>query len=692
MVVFRLLVRLLRLPFDLAFLSADVLRLLLYQGVGLFCTITGTERPLFGPCARSFLVDVDGVEVPRCSLGSKYGNPFLARLICAGLAHDDAGASIAVCGCESAVRASLLRVIVAGLLLLVFWGLVASTVGYAWSLRYGNPFSATKAQPQATATTDPALTEEQRQEQSRGWIVKGEQDLLAGDAASARVALQKAIELDASSLAAFTALGRACIKLEFFGEAQQAYDQALKRAPRNLEVVLEAAALARDTGNPQRALALASQAVEQSPQSFAATLALVRAQRQVQDLTGAATTVARLLALKPDDAQASLEAAAIALAQGALDDAERGFRRSIEADATLLEPRIGLAQVLGRRGDAAGARQHLLALVTEYPGDPTPKIQLAELGLQTGNPTEAVRLYGEICQTFPNRFLLRARHGELLGLSGRTDEAYRVLQTLLKDSPGNAMAHLVLADLFVRRGFISLADEHVAQALAQRPGDPQAYRLRARIVVAQGNMEAAIRILRALIELTPQDAELHARLAYCLEQTGELDEAEKEIGRAIRIRPDLAALYVQSAQLLVRARRLDDAVAAYRIAHERDPGNALVLNNLASALLEAGGPAAEAVKLAEKARGIAPGNPEIADTLAWCYARSGNAPAAEALSAEAVRSLGENATVRFHRGLILQALGRRVEATAELETALRLGLPSALAGEATSALGTLKQP
>jgi tetratricopeptide (TPR) repeat protein len=692
MIVLRLLVRCVRLPFDLVFLSIDFTRLVVYHAMGLFWALTGNERPPFGPCAHSSLVELDGVELSRCPMGGKYGNRFLAHLICGGLAADETGSGIAVCGCENTLRSGLLRTAAAGGVLLLVWGVVLGSAGYALVLRYGNPFSPAATPTPAAAAAEGPLTSEQRQEQSRGWVVKGEQALHAGDAASARIALQKATDLDASNVAAFTALGRACVKLEFFGEAQRAYDQALKLSPGDLAALLEAAVLARDTGNPQRALALATQAVALAPESFDARLALVRAQRQAQDLVSAAKTAARLLEIKPEDARASQEAAAVAFAQGALDDAERGFRRSISLDAQYLEPRLGLAQVLGRRGDAEAARQHLTALIPQYPADPAPKIELAELHLQTGNMAEAIRLYGEICRDFPNRFLLRARQGELLGLNGRTDEAYGVLQALLKDSPGDAVAHLVLADLFLRRGFTSLADEHVTQALAQRPGDAQAYRLRARVVVAQGNMDAAIRILRALLEALPQDAELHARLSHCLEQNGDVEEAGKEIGRAIRSRPDVAAFYVQSAQLLVHAERLEEAVAAYRTALEREPRNAMVMNNLAMTLLDAGHPPAEAFELARKARELAPGSPQVADTLSWCHFTAGRLQEAEVLSAEALRSLGDSAIVRFHRGMILHALGRQAEATTELEAAVKSGLPGRLAGEAATALGKPKQP
>lgn len=691
MAFLRLLMRLIRLPFDILFLSVDLVRVVVYYAMGMFWVLTGNERPPFGPCAHGAIVEVEGGELARCPLGAKYGNPFLARLLCAGVSADERAAGVAICGCEGSLRSGWLRMLLAGFLLLLFWGAVIGGVVYSLVLRHGAP-PAPEAVAEAVPGGEEALTPEARREQAKEWALKGEKALQAGDAAAARLALAKATGLDATNAAAFTALGRACVALEMFNDAGRAFEAALALDPKDADALLAAAALARDTGNLQRALAYATRAVALAPDGFEANLALVRAQRLNRDMEAAAQGTARLMQLAPADARAPLEAAIVALGRKALDEAERSFRRSIDLDPTLVEARIGLAQVLAERGDRAAAREHLEALASQYPADPTPRIELAEMALRDGRTAEAIRLYGEITAAFPRRFLLRARHGELLAAHGKVDEAYRVLQDLLRDNPGDAMAHLVLADMFLRRGFLSLADEHVTQALAQSPRDPQAYRLRARIAVAQGNLAAGIRILRVLLEVMPQDAELRARLAQCLEQTGELDEAEKEIQRAITLRPEMAGLHAQLGQLLARRNRSAEAAAAYRVAIQRDPQNVAALNNLAMLLLEPGKPSAEARGFAERARAAAPGSPQAADTLAWCALLEGNLNEAEALSAEAARTLGDNAVVRLHRGMVLKAQGRTAEAVKELQEALRLGLPTPREAEAKALLEALKKP
>ena len=80
------------------------------------------------------------------------------------------------------------------------------------------------------------------------------------------------------------------------------------------------------------------------------------------------------------------------------------------------------------------------------------------------------------------------------------------------------------------------------------------------------------------------------------------------------------------------------AVAAYRRAVERAPENAILLNNLAYLL--AADPAArdEAVRLAERAQGLAPQSPVVADTLGWLLYLKGDLPRAEALLAAAAKA------------------------------------------------------
>ena len=291
--------------------------------------------------------------------------------------------------------------------------------------------------------------------------------------------------------------------------------------------------------------------------------------------------------------------------------------------------------------------------------------------LRNGQPKEALAIFKKLCTDFPERYAVRARYAELLSQNGQYDESYNVLMKLLQDHPGDAMGQMVLADLFLRRGLMTLAEQHVKKALAQRPRDARAYRLRARIVMAQGNLDNAIRILRVLLDHLPKDLELRMRLAFCLAKQGEVEAAETELLRASRLHPEKSAPYLQLAQLYTDEKRYADAAKQYRTALKRTPKSAGAWNNLALVMLQGGESPADAVTAARKAYDLAPANPKVNDTLAWCLFHAGHVKEALPLSEIAARQLPDEAGVRYHYGVILAKLGKAKQACAELEAALK---------------------
>jgi tetratricopeptide (TPR) repeat protein len=98
-----------------------------------------------------------------------------------------------------------------------------------------------------------------------------------------------------------------------------------------------------------------------------------------------------------------------------------------------------------------------------------------------------------------------------------------------------------------------------------------------------------------------------------------------------------------------------------------------VETDLELALFEAdhGSEPAAAVAMARSAYQQRPGI-RAADALAWALYRSGAAPEAEPLIAEALRLGTQDATLFFHAGMIARASGRRAESHDYLRRALTL--------------------
>ena len=111
------------------------------------------------------------------------------------------------------------------------------------------------------------------------------------------------------------------------------------------------------------------------------------------------------------------------------------------------------------------------------------------------------------------------------------------------------------------------------------------------------------------------------------------------------------------------------AVILYRSVLDRQPAHPQALNNLAGLL--AGVDPDEALRFAQKAVEMSPGDAAMLDTLGWVYYRKGMYRLAVDNIGNAVKK-GESAVRRYHLAMAYEKLGDRVEARNNMTAALRL--------------------
>ena len=96
-----------------------------------------------------------------------------------------------------------------------------------------------------------------------------------------------------------------------------------------------------------------------------------------------------------------------------------------------------------------------------------------------------------------------------------------------------------------------------------------------------------------------------------------------------------------------------------------EPGNVIALNNLAWTLGELKDPGA--LGFAEKAYGLAPRNPAIADTLGWLLVERGDTKRGVQILAQAAAGAPNVPAIRMHYAKALLKSGDKAGAKAELE-------------------------
>ena len=144
-----------------------------------------------------------------------------------------------------------------------------------------------------------------------------------------------------------------------------------------------------------------------------------------------------------------------------------------------------------------------------------------------------------------------------------------------------------------------------------------------------------------------------------------LEEATALDGRLLGLNFMLAGLYE-------KAKEYDKAVARYRKILGGAPGMVPALNNLAYALGVYLASPREALPLAERAYGLAPNSPAIADTLGWIHHLLGDDTQASRFLGEALGLSPKSSDIQFHAAVVFAAVNDRDAARRALARALEL--------------------
>jgi tetratricopeptide (TPR) repeat protein len=225
--------------------------------------------------------------------------------------------------------------------------------------------------------------------------------------------------------------------------------------------------------------------------------------------------------------------------------------------------------------------------------------------------TEAIRIGGRQSQS------ARLRVAKIYSQMGRREDAISHLIGLLKETPGNMEARILLGDLYLSSGNLQKAAAAYADAARRDPADiilkrrlkdiqdrlgsnaPQGsvessspvaadYLRRAeQLLVDKKTIEAA-KVLRKGIALMPKEARLHYLLGSALAEMGERTSAVKTYKKVIELAPDWLDAYVRLGALLEAGRRDKEAIALYRRAADLDPSNVEMLVRIPNLLKRRG--------------------------------------------------------------------------------------------------------
>ncbi len=255
------------------------------------------------------------------------------------------------------------------------------------------------------------------------------------------------------------------------------------------------------------------------------------------------------------------------IGQGKEEEAEKRLLDAVERDPGMIDAHQMLGNIASQRGDfepAAGHFQRALAIEPEHqpslfgladayrrlgrldealvgfrrlqslaPHDSKAALSMAEIHVGRGELEDALVVVAAAAVAEGAPALVHNRHGELLVLVGRQEEAFAELERALELNPQLAEARFNLAVLYEERGEVEQAIELYDQAIRRAPRHFQAQFNLGRLHAGRGEFDRAEELWRSAIESSPEFVRGHYFLAKLLMDRGELDRAEELARRGL---------------------------------------------------------------------------------------------------------------------------------------------------------------
>jgi putative PEP-CTERM system TPR-repeat lipoprotein len=280
--------------------------------------------------------------------------------------------------------------------------------------------------------------------------------------------------------------------------------------------------------------------------------ALARVYQSLGQRDGARSALKEALKLAGFDPEPIVQTGRMMLAIGDVDGADYAASKALQAQPADLGALLLVAEVAGRRGDAAAVDKAMAELDARHRGAVPVLLTAGHIAMSRRQLPQALALYQQAYDKEPSPpvALLRSR---ALVAARQPDRALDVL-------------------LEARRRFAD--DDVLLRALAE-------------VRILLGKTADGVRDFEALVKNHPGDAALHgsfAEVLYALKDPRALPMAET----AMTLDPGNAANGARYGWMLVLSGQLDAGVRALRDARLRDPGDGRIRWQLAEGLLKLG--------------------------------------------------------------------------------------------------------
>ncbi|MDP1770522.1 MAG: tetratricopeptide repeat protein [Nitrospirota bacterium] len=391
---------------------------------------------------------------------------------------------------------------------------------------------------------------------------------------------QQVVELSPEHDRALIKLAKYYLEARALEQVTQITDRILTKTPKHVPAQALQIAVMAVTGKLDEAIGRAEQLISAAPADTDAVLLIASLYTLNKRGEEAVPLLRRSLKAQPGNLELLDALSSTLIKQGRMDEAAATLQQITELEPTVLNHRWRQAAVYDQQQRYDKAEAVLKETVQLDPEDETRRLALVEYVAKRRGVEQAELSLLEARKALPRAGKLWFALGNLYESTQRTDKAretYQAIQKEYQKKPEGLVAQVKLASLDWAAGKTDEAERQLQDVLKENARSTDALLLRGKIALQRGNGKDATQDFRSVLKDQPESADGHLLLARAYLMTGETTLARESLGGALSLKPAL-----MEAQLMLAG--LDASVGHTKEARERleplvarNPGNVTLL-------------------------------------------------------------------------------------------------------------------
>ncbi|NND67873.1 MAG: PEP-CTERM system TPR-repeat protein PrsT [Halioglobus sp.] len=447
------------------------------------------------------------------------------------------------------------------------------------------------------------------------------------------IAARDLIADDDQNWDAYTLLGGAFAGKGDNGQAREAYRQALKLRPGNMNAANNLARIEVKAGN------------------FAAA-------RELYD---------EMLAQNPDEVAPVLYLNALDQQEGKLADAQARLESAIAKHPKETALKLALARLYLSTGQPSLVLAMSYELTAEEANSPAMLQVLGDAQFALGEPAAAAAAYEKLVRQVPDVATLHYLLGRAYASAGRVNAAYEQLQEAVQIDPEHYASKMLRIQLLRLENKSAQASQLLAAMDSEFGERPEVLVEKGWLALYEGDLGTARQAFNAAFEVAP--------INDLVVQLGVVDWNDRKPRAAIERykqwlekNPDDQKILIHLANTYLQLGRDSEAVKSFEKLRKLNPDNTVVLNNLAW-LLRRTDPG-KAMEYAERTLELAPDWGAALDTLGSIQLEQGDLDRAARSFEQALKRSPGSPDIHYHLAVVSSRRGDNSQAIAILKAIL----------------------